>query len=148
MGSRIVNRRQLGNQADSVETPEAVSAVSAAPPPKAKKKRASTATKAKTPRAKKAPPRMRARWGIFDGGMKQVAVFDYKQLVAAQERLADLLVRKKGIHVIQIVKEPIEEAPAEAEAGVGSGSEMTVKKPPRTVTRPDAGRTTLQKVIR
>jgi hypothetical protein len=26
-------------------------------------------------RAKKAPPRLRARWGVFDSGMKQVAIF-------------------------------------------------------------------------
>ncbi|HZU36448.1 MAG TPA: hypothetical protein VFA18_11095 [Gemmataceae bacterium] len=73
------------------------------------------APKAKKLRAKKAPPRMRARWGIFDGGMKQVAVFDYNQLGAAQEKLADLQARKKGIHIIQIVKEPMEEMPADAQ---------------------------------
>ncbi len=58
---------------------------------------------------------MRARWGVFDAGMKQVAIFDYSQRVAADEKLADLLAKKKGMHFLQIVKEPMPElAPAEA----------------------------------
>ena len=60
---------------------------------------------------------MRARWGVFDGGMKQVAVFDYNQRAAADEKLADLLGRHKGPYFLQIVKEPMPEpAPVEAPA--------------------------------
>lgn len=118
MAGRILNRRQLREQADSATKAEPASASPAEPAPKKKKTRAPAKAKPKTPRAKKAPPRMRARWGIFDGGMKQVAVFDYNQLPAAQEKLADLQARKKGTHLIQIVKEPMEEAPAAAEAPV------------------------------
>lgn len=69
--------------------------------------------KAKKPRKPKVPLRLRARWGVFDGGMKQVAIFDYNQRAAADDKLADLLAKKKGIHFLQIVKEPMPEpAPA------------------------------------
>ena len=116
MAGRILNRRDLRKQADSVHQSDIpASDNSAAPTPKATKTRAVAAPQEKKRRAKKAPPRMRARWGIFDGSMKQVAVFDYNQLGAAQEKLADLQARKKGIHIIQIVKEPMEEMPAAAQ---------------------------------
>jgi hypothetical protein len=44
--------------------------------------------------------------------MKQVAIFDYNQRAAADEKIADLIARKKGIHFLQIVKEPMPEAEA------------------------------------
>ncbi len=120
MAGRIRNRRELRDQADQAERQEAsapaadAEAAEAAPKKKAKAKRPAV-PRVKKPRAKKAPPRMRARWGVFDGAMKQVAVFDYNQRVAADEKLADLLGRQKGPYFLQIVKEPMPEpAPAEA----------------------------------
>jgi hypothetical protein len=41
--------------------------------------------------------------------MKQVAIFDYNQRAAADERLADLLAKKKGSHFLQIVKDTMPE---------------------------------------
>jgi hypothetical protein len=101
MASRLLNRRKLRQQADQ-----------AAPPgPKAK----APAARVRKARPKKAPPRMCARWGVFDGGMKQVAIFDYNQRGAAEKKLADLLNRKKGVYFLQVVKEPMPEAaPPEA----------------------------------
>jgi hypothetical protein len=113
MAGRILNRRALREQADQVELSEAVApntALVAVPPKKLAKAKARAAPKVKKARAKKAPPRLRARWGVFDSGMKQVAIFDYNQRAAADEKLADLLARKKGIHFLQIVKEPMPEA--------------------------------------
>ena len=56
-------------------------------------------------------------WGVFDAGMKQVAIFDYNQRAAADEKLSDLLGKKTGTHFLQIVKEPMPElAPVEAPA--------------------------------
>jgi hypothetical protein len=73
--------------------------------------------KVKKPRKPKAPTRMRARWGVFDAGMKQVAIFDYNQRGLADIKLADLLEKKKGSHFLQIVKEPMPEpAPVEEPA--------------------------------
>jgi hypothetical protein len=112
MAGRILNRRALREQAEVVVSDTALVAV---PPKKQPRAKAPTAPKAKKTRAKKAPPRMRARWGVFDAGMKQVAIFDYNQRAAADEKLADLLVKKKGIHFLQIVKEPMPDpAPVEA----------------------------------
>jgi hypothetical protein len=116
MAGRTLNRRALREQADQVEQSEALASdtASVAIPPK-KRPKAPAAPKVKKARAKAAPPRVRARWGVFDAGMKQVAIFDYNQRAAADEKLADLLARKKGIHFLQIVKEPMPEpAPAEA----------------------------------
>jgi len=120
MAGRILNRRDLRKQSDAVELPVA-EAAGTTPEVVAKPKRAPRA-KAKAPavprvrkaRAKKAPPRMRARWGVFDTAMKQVAVFDYNQRGAADEKLADLLAKKKGTYFLQIVKEPMPEPAEEA----------------------------------
>jgi hypothetical protein len=115
MAGRILNRRELRKQADQAEQPGvAVSEPAPAATPAVKKARKAAAPRKK---AAKKPPRMRARWGIFDGSMKQVAVFDYNQRAAAEEKLADLLATKKGTHFLQIVKEPMPEpAPLEAPA--------------------------------
>jgi len=104
MAGRLLNRRVLREQAESAETAAAV----AERPDAAvvvKKAKKAAAPRVRKPRAKKAPPRMVARWGVFDGSMKQVAVFDYNQRAAADEKLADLLQKKKSHHFIQIVKE-------------------------------------------
>jgi hypothetical protein len=118
MAGRILNRRALREQADQMQPSEDVASETApvtAPLKKHAKAKAGAAPKVKKPRAKKAPPRLRARWGVFDASMKQVAIFDYNQRAAADEKLADLLSRKKGIHFLQIVKEPMPEpVPVEA----------------------------------
>jgi len=119
MASRILNRRVLREASDRAERsapPPGAAAVVEAPKTEARAK-APAAAKVRKPRAKKAPPRMRARWGVFDGTMKQVAVFDYSQRAAADDKVADLLAKKKGVHFLQVVKEPMPEpepAPAAA----------------------------------
>ena len=117
MAGQILNRREQRKQADQAEQPGAVAAapaaVAATPEKKTKAQKAPAAPKAKKPRKPKTPPRLRARWGVFNGAMKQVAIFDYNQRAAAQKKLADLLDKKKGPHFLQIVKEPMPEpAPA------------------------------------
>jgi hypothetical protein len=120
MAGRILNRRELREQADQaerLEVPAADAGVAAVPAGKKGKAKAAAAPKVKKPRKPKAPARLRARWGVFDAGMKQVAVFDYNQRAAAEEKVADLLVKKKSTHFLQIVKEPMPE-PAPAAAAV------------------------------
>jgi len=105
----------LRKQADQVEQPGAaaeVAAIATVPAKKAAKSTTAALPKVKKPRKPKLPPRQRARWGVFDGGMKQVAIFDYNQRAAADERLAHLLANKKGVHFLQIVKELIPAAAA------------------------------------
>jgi hypothetical protein len=118
MASRILNRRLLREQADAVEGSQAIAsdpALVAVPSKKPTKAKTPAAPKVKKPRAKKLPPRVRARWGVFDATMKQVAIYDYNQRAAADERLADLLAKKKGSHFLQIVKDTMPEPePVEA----------------------------------
>jgi hypothetical protein len=119
MSGRIVNRRQLAEQAEQAPAGPAAAAAAPSRAPRAKKARtkSTAAPRKRTARVKKAPPRLRARWGVFDASMKQVAIYDYNQRTAADEKLADLLAQRKGSHFLQIVKEPMPEAaPAEVAA--------------------------------
>jgi hypothetical protein len=118
MAGRILNRRALREQADQVEQSEAIVSDTSpvgAPSKKQRQAKVPAPPKVRKARAKKAPPRMRARWGVFDGGMKQLAIFDYNQRAAADEKLADLLAKKKGSCFLQIVKEPMPD-PVSADA--------------------------------
>jgi hypothetical protein len=119
MAGRTLNRRVLREQADQAEQLATADAGESSPAaPRAKKARAKPGAvpKVRKPRAKKAPARMRARWGVFDGSMKQVAIFDYCERAAADEKLADLMTKKKGGHFLQIVKDVMPEPEV---AGVG-----------------------------
>ena len=78
-------------------------------PAKKPAKAKAPAAKARKPRKPKVAPRMRARWGVFDASMKQVAIFDYNQRAAADEKAAELAAKKKGIFFVQMVKEPMPE---------------------------------------
>jgi hypothetical protein len=125
MAGRILNRRELRKQADQAEQVEQGEPVEQEAEESAdgeeeaevkpKKKPRAKAPAVKKPRKKKEAPRMCARWGVFDASMKQVAIFDYKNRAAADEKVADLIAKKKAVHFLQIVKEPIVE-PAEPAA--------------------------------
>jgi hypothetical protein len=82
-------------------------------PAKKPAKAKAPAAKARKPRKPKAAPRMRARWGVFDASMKQVAIFDYNQRAAADQKAAELAAKKNGTFFLQLVKEPMPEAAAE-----------------------------------
>jgi hypothetical protein len=120
MAGRTLNRRELREQADHAESsPPAASEPTttiAAPKKASKRKAAATTAKPRKPRKLKAPPRQRVRWVLFDGAMKPVAVFDFNQRAAADEKLASLLASKKGTHFLQLVKEPMPEAAVEVPA--------------------------------
>ena len=75
------------------------------------------AAKTRKPRKPKVAPRMRVRWGVFDASMKQVAIFDYNQRAAADQKVAELAARKNGTFFLQIVKEPMPEPASEGAAG-------------------------------
>lgn len=119
MTGRILNRRLLREQADQAEQteqPETAASDLKVVSPKKSSKGIAPALKVKRPRKVKAPARLRARWGLFDAGMKQVAIFDYNQRAAADEKLANLLAKKQGSHFLQIVKDAMPEpAPAETD---------------------------------
>jgi len=81
------------------------------------------------------------RWGVFDGMMKQVAVFDYRDRAAADTKVAELVAKKGTVHFLQVVKEPMPEPPPAAEetplppATPAAASVAVVAK-----SRPAAGR--------
>ena len=86
-------------------------------PAKKPAKAKAPAAKARKPRKPKVAPRMRARWGVFDASMKQVAIFDYNQRAAADEKAAELAAKKNGTFFLQIVKESMPEPDAGAAPG-------------------------------
>ena len=114
MAGRPLNRRGLRRQAELAEqtrpdTPLLEDAGARKPAKAAGPARKPSARK---PRAPKAVPRMRARWCIYDGNMKPVALYPYNQRAAADARLADLLARAKGVHFLRLFKDAIPEPPA------------------------------------
>src|SRR4051794_38725876 len=115
MAGRTLNRRKLREQADAAGAAEGTAAVVTAPARKKAAPKVAKAPRVRKPRAKKAPTRMFARWGVFDLGMKQVAIFDYNQRAAADAKVLDLNTKKKDGHFLQIVKEPMPDPEPEPE---------------------------------
>jgi hypothetical protein len=113
MARRTLNRHELRKQADQAEQMAESTAVAEAETPSKKSRAKSAAPKVKKPRKKKEPPRLCARWGVFDNSMKQIASFAYNQRTEADRKVADLAAKKPGGYFIQIVKEPMPE-PVEA----------------------------------
>jgi hypothetical protein len=115
MAGKILNRRELREPLPQAQVAGVVNGDAAVPDDAGPKKKTKKAPAKRKPRAKKTPPRMCARWGVFDGSLKQLAIFDYNCRAAADEKLADLVANKKGSFFLQIVKEPMPEpAPVEA----------------------------------
>lgn len=65
----------------------------------------------------KVPPRMVARWAVCDGGLKRLAVFEYKDRVGADTKLSQIRDQRKGTFVLQLVKDPFD-PPAAGEPAV------------------------------
>jgi hypothetical protein len=110
MAGRILNRRELRKQTDQAEQAEAGITDKAATlilTEGVVKRRSGAAAKVRKPRKPKTPPRMRAMWCVYDGGMKEVALFDYNQRTAAEAKLTAMLDKKKGTYFLQIVKQPM-----------------------------------------
>ena len=72
---------------------------------------------AKDPKAAKKPSRkktakesrMKAYWGVYNQGMKRLAMFEYSDKKAAEKKAADLMASSRTNHFIQLVKEAITE---------------------------------------
>ena len=118
MARKVVNRKELRAQNDAAEARE-----------KTKKSPKEKATKEKTPKAKKEKvakdptkaakkpsrkktakeARMKAYWGVYNQGMKRLAMFEYSDKKAAEKKAADLMASSRTNHFIQLVKEAITE---------------------------------------
>jgi len=53
--------------------------------------------------------RLKAYWGVFNSSLKRLAVFEYADKRAAEKKAKELSGGSKGVHFIQLVKEPITE---------------------------------------
>ena len=114
MARKVVNRKELRAQNDAAEAREKTKKApkkspqdKAAKTPKPKKEKVAKDPKApKKPSRKKAAKesRMKAFWGVYNQGMKRLAMFEY-----SDKKAADLMASSRTNHFIQLVKEPITE---------------------------------------
>ncbi len=117
MARKVVNRKELRAQNDAAEAREKTKKApkekaSKEKTPKAKKEKvAKDPTKAKKPSRKKTAKeaRMKAYWGVYNQGMKRLAMFEYSDKKAAEKKAADLMASSRTNHFIQLVKEAITE---------------------------------------
>jgi hypothetical protein len=71
-----------------------------APSARVARRKTSETPRVRKPRKPKAPLHRQARWCVFDEGMKEVAIFDYNQRAAAEEKLASLLGKQRGVYFL------------------------------------------------
>ena len=114
MARKVVNRKELRAQADAAEARGKTKAGSKEKAPKAaKEKKAKEPKKAaeKKPARKKVAKeaRMKAYWGVFNSGMKRLALFEYADKKAAEKKVQELIASSRNHHFLQLVREPISE---------------------------------------
>lgn len=104
MARKTLNRKELRRANEAAEKQEKEE--------KAEKK----TTKKKAPKKKRASRRKSAKdvrkkayWGVFNQALKQVALFEYAEKDAAEEKAADLTESQDSPHFVQMVKREIEE---------------------------------------
>ena len=114
MARKVVNRKELRAQADAAEARgKTKSAAKEKAPKAAKEKKAKEPKKAaeKKPARKKVAKeaRMKAYWGVFNSGMKRLALFEYADKKAAEKKVQELIGSSRAHHFVQLVKEAISE---------------------------------------
>ena len=108
MARKILNRKELREESEAAErtTKTKKKAVKTEKATGAVKKKA-TKRKSRAKTAKEV--RLKAFWGVFNQGMKRVALYEYSQRKQADKKAADLSGSAKTPHFVQPVKEIIEE---------------------------------------
>lgn len=102
MARKLLNRRELREEADAVER-------AGADGKKVAKKTAKTPTKRKS-RAKAAKEvRLKAFWGVYSQSLTPVVLFEYSQRKEADAKAQELSDSKKSPHFVQLVKKVIDE---------------------------------------
>ena len=114
MARKVVNRKELRAQADAAEARgKTKSAAKEKAPKAAKEKKAKEPKKVgeKKPARKKVAKeaRMKAYWGVFNSGMKRLALFEYADKKAAEKKVQELIGSSRAHHFVQLVKEAISE---------------------------------------
>ena len=99
MAGRILNRRDLRRMAEAAEQRGVGSEA------------ANSRGDSRNRTSERSAGRVCARWGVYDGAMKLVETFDYKDRALAEQKAAELTeVRHNGTtYFVQIVKEGIAE---------------------------------------
>lgn len=103
MARKVVNRKRLREEAESVAAAEKTA--------KKKKSSAKKKTAKRKTRAKKAAvdERKKIFWGIFSQSLKRVALYEFHQKKQAEKKAVDLSKGGKTPHFVQKVKEVIVE---------------------------------------
>jgi hypothetical protein len=114
MARKVINRRELRNQADAAEAREedleetGIEAEGDEEEGEAKPKK-KKAAKRKS-RAKSAEPaRLKLFWGVFNQASKRIAKYDFTQKKQADAKAAELSAAGKNQHFVAKVKEAVEE---------------------------------------
>lgn len=99
MARKIVNRKELREQAD------AAAAAPAAPGKKAAAEKPKKKAKSKT----KGEIRLKAFWGVFNQSLKRVALYEHADRKQADKKAQELSASGKSPHFVKPVKEEISE---------------------------------------
>ncbi len=110
MARKVLNRKELRDEADAAERKE-VAKGSKASAKKTVKKTVKKKTATRKTRSKKAAAevRLKAFWGVFNQSLRRIAVFEYSERDEAQKKAEALSESQKTPHFVQLVKEVIEE---------------------------------------
>jgi len=87
------------------KTVKKVAKKKAASPDKPAKKAVKKAVKRATRKKVVKEVRLKAYWGVFNSGLKRLAMFEYADKRAAEKKAKELSGGSKGVHFIQLVKE-------------------------------------------
>ena len=110
MARKVVNRKELRAQADAAEARGKTKAAKEKAPKEKKAKEPKKAAAKKPSRKKVAKEaRMKAYWGVFNSGMKRLALFEYADKKAAEKKVQELVGSSRAHHFVQLVKEAISE---------------------------------------
>jgi hypothetical protein len=108
MARRILNRRELREESDTLERSGAGEALDQLVKTDAQKPQKKAAKR--KPRTKVAKEvRLKAFWGVFSQSLSQVAQYEYSEREDALRRAKELTESKKSPHFVQLVKKVIEE---------------------------------------
>jgi len=105
MARKILNRKELREEADAAQRVEEQEEGAPKTKEKEKKAPAKRKSRAKTPKE----VRLKAFWGVFNQTLRRISLFEYSQRAEADKKAAELSESQKTPHFVMLVKETIEE---------------------------------------
>ena len=102
MARKLLNRKDLRDEADAAEAAGVKAKKTAKAPAKPRAPR-------KSRKAVAAEVRLKAFWGVFNQSLKRLALYEYSQRKQADKKAAELTEKHNSPHFVQPVKEVIEE---------------------------------------